>query len=477
MPMTPAQDGEAHGSAKPPPRRRKRRSPRQRKEEGKRRSDEAPAPPPSPPHTLVGPASGDEDRSAQVQDMVTQRVRKMLVVDAERKMEVAKFLRNIAEEGTLTMESEFGDCDDGSTESVEARKVALTVSQSIVSLSTFTGGKRIRVGSGFVMRWNDSTDRHMIITAATLVRSIDGENTVVPDLMVKVLLPNGNITDGHIFLVDFHYNVAVVEVESDTRLMNVSAAKDIVTRGDVLALGRAYEGGNLMCSRGRIVYQTSTFGCSELLTSCCKITMVGAGGPLVNYSGHVVGINFYEKNQTPYLSIAIVLRILDHYHSFGKIIRPWLGLSYNSLETVPLRVLEHIYQRFPDVDKGLYVSNVAQGSPADVAGLCVGDVLVKCEGKILSTAPEFGAALLDRCKEYAETHDWKSTEYYTGKNISVEVVIKQQRDGCTTSKSISADGMMECHYNRWPAPMPRYQPHRVNVTRCRGYEAPNIRDG
>ncbi|CAO2192910.1 unnamed protein product [Urochloa humidicola] len=448
------------GSSKSP-RWRKRRSRRQRKEEKKRRiDDEAPTPLPSQPHPLR-PAPGDEDRSAQVQDMVTQRLRKMLAVDAERKKDVAEFLKHIAEEGTLTMESEFGDCDDGSTESIEARKVALMVSQSIVSLSTFAGGKRIRVGSGFVMRWNDSTDRHMIITAATLVRSIDGENTVVPDLMVKVLLPNGNITDGHIFLVDFHYNVAVIEVASDTKLMNVSVTKDIVTRGDVLALGRAHEGGNLMCSRGRIVYQMSTFGCSELLTSCCKITMVGAGGPLVNYSGDVVGINFYEKNQTPYLSIAIVLRILDHYHSFGKIIRPWLGLSYNSLETVPLRVLEHIYQKFPDVDKGLYVSNVAEGSPADVAGLCVGDVLVKCEGKVLSTTPEFGAALLDTCKEYAETHGWKSNEYYTGKNISVEVVIKQRRDGCTISKSISADVVKECHYNRWPAPMPRYQPYWI----------------
>ncbi|CAO2207894.1 unnamed protein product [Urochloa humidicola] len=123
--MPPAQDGEAHGSAKSPCR-RKRRSRRQRKEEEKRRNAEAPTPPPSPPHLLRPEASGDEDGSAQVQDMVAQRVRKMLAVDAERKRETAEFLRNIAEEGTLTMESEFGDCDDGSTESVEARKVALT---------------------------------------------------------------------------------------------------------------------------------------------------------------------------------------------------------------------------------------------------------------------------------------------------------------------------------------------------------------
>jgi hypothetical protein len=41
---------------------------------------------------------------------------------------------------------------------------------------------------------------------------------------------------------------------------------------------------------------------------------------------------------------------------------------------------------------------VAKGSPADVAGLCVGDVLIECAGKVLSTAPEvilfFSAVLI-----------------------------------------------------------------------------------
>lgn len=42
----------------------------------------------------------------------------------------------------------------------------------------------------------------------------------------------------------------------------------------------------------------------------------------------------------------------------SKIIHPWLGLRYTSLQTVPLEILEPIYQKFPDVEKGLYISNV-----------------------------------------------------------------------------------------------------------------------
>lgn len=31
---------------------------------------------------------------------------------------------------------------------------------------------------------------------------------------------------------------------------------------------------------------------------------------------------------------------------------------------------------------------MAKGSPADLAGVCVGDVLVECAGKVLGTAPK-----------------------------------------------------------------------------------------
>ncbi|GJN37970.1 hypothetical protein PR202_gb26974 [Eleusine coracana subsp. coracana] len=186
-------------------------------------------------------------------------------------------------------------------------------------------GKRIRVCSGFVMRWNDRANGRVILTAATLVRSLDGDNNVIPDLTVRVLLPDGSIADGNISLVDFHHNIAVVEVPPpNVKLVDAVIVEDIPDKGDVLALGRAYEGGKLMCSRGRIMYQTNTFGCSELLVSNCRISMAGAGGPLVNYDGHVLGINFYEKNNTSYLSMAIVSRILEHNQSFGSIAASYL---------------------------------------------------------------------------------------------------------------------------------------------------------
>lgn len=89
-----------------------------------------------------------------------------------------------------------------------------------------------------------------------------------------MLLPDGNITDGYIILVDFHYNIAAVEVAANLKHLEIADPKNITGRAGVLALGRAYEGCNLMCSRGQVINKTSIFGCSELLVSSCEISMV-----------------------------------------------------------------------------------------------------------------------------------------------------------------------------------------------------------
>ncbi|KAG8045220.1 hypothetical protein GUJ93_ZPchr0008g14065 [Zizania palustris] len=136
-------------------------------------------------------------------------------------------------------------------------------------------------------------------------------------LQVEVLLPSGDKSPGQIGMIDFHYNIGLVEVTSNHKLQEAVVLKDVVDRGDVLALGCAYEGGFLMCSRGKINNRANIFECSELLVSNCKITMAGTGGPLVNYNGHVVGLNFFEANQTPFISMAIVLRCLEHHQIFG----------------------------------------------------------------------------------------------------------------------------------------------------------------
>ncbi|XP_047055613.1 putative protease Do-like 14 [Lolium rigidum] len=377
-------------------------------------------------------------------DEMTERFMRIMTSHAAKR-NAAKVRRESVNCCNLTVEREFCDVDDGSFRSSKARIVAVRASPSVVGLSSFSDGKRIRVCSGCVIASNGSSDTTKILTSATLVRSLSTNNSVIPDIKIKVCLPNAHILDGSISMVDFHYNIVVVEVKSDQKFPEVVLVSDVINRGAVLALGRFYDHGRLMCAQGEIRKQASSFECSELLVSSCHTTMAGVGGPLVKYNGQVVGINFYGENHTPFLSTAVIIRCLDHWKSYGKIIRPWLGLIYTPVDMLPLRVLE----KCTYIDKGFYISKVAKGSPADVAGLCVGDVLIECAGKVLSTAPELGALLLDLCNKQMKSYTLES-------NMTMEVVVRKQLNGREARMTVTADVLSGCSYYSWYDPLPSY---------------------
>ena len=87
-------------------------------------------------------------------------------------------------------------------------------------------------------------------------------------------LPSGVITDALISLIDLHYNLLVLEVKSDQKLNEGILVHDVITEGAVLALGRFYDDGSLMCAKGNIRSESSGCDCSELSLSSCQTTMV-----------------------------------------------------------------------------------------------------------------------------------------------------------------------------------------------------------
>lgn len=200
-----------------------------------------------------------------------------------------------------------------------------------------------------------------------------------------------------------------------------------------------------MCAKGNIITQSTDCDCSEISLSSCQTTMAGVGGPLLNYSGHILGINFYGLKNTPFLSMAVVIKCLEQWKRHGQIARPCIGFSYTSIGAVPLKALEKC--PCPYADNGLFVSKVVKGSFADLAGLSVGDVIIKCEGNDLSNAPEFGALLLDICAKQMQPDLRK---------ITLELTVVKQKDGNTIKITFDAGALGESDYNRWPVPGPNY---------------------
>jgi S1-C subfamily serine protease len=141
-----------------------------------------------------------------------------------------------------------------------------------------------------------------------------------------------------------------------------------VTAGVVSALGRSlpvYDG-----RRGRLI--------DDVIQTDAALNPGNSGGALADSRGHVVGINTAVAGIGLGLAVPInanTRQIISDLVSHGKVRRAWLGVAGVPVALQP-PVAERLGQR-----RGLRVVEVVPGSPAGVAGLYLGDVLVTADGK------------------------------------------------------------------------------------------------
>ncbi|MGQ0673036.1 MAG: Do family serine endopeptidase [Hyphomicrobium sp.] len=124
----------------------------------------------------------------------------------------------------------------------------------------------------------------------------------------------------------------------------------------------------------------------DFIQTDAAINKGNSGGPLFNMDGEVVGINTAIISPTGG-SIGIgfavpsdtVLAIVDQLKQFGEARRGWLGVKIQSIS-------EDIAESLgvPE-NTGALVSGVTPDSPASKAGFETGDVILKFDGKAVST--------------------------------------------------------------------------------------------
>jgi serine protease Do len=123
---------------------------------------------------------------------------------------------------------------------------------------------------------------------------------------------------------------------------------------------------------------------SGLIQTDAAINPGNSGGPLVNIQGEVVGINSAKVAQVGVegmgyaISVNEATPIIDQLITNGYVIRPYLGASLYTVD-------QFVAFRYRlAVDKGVLVTDVASGSPADKAGLKPGDVITAIDDKEIS---------------------------------------------------------------------------------------------
>ncbi|CAO2839250.1 unnamed protein product [Amaranthus hypochondriacus] len=350
--------------------------------------------------------------------------------------------------GTLKR-GEFGNVDEGDMKSLIAKRTALSVGPSVVGLTSRAGDEFLLNCSGFVIDRNDVIAT--IITSASLV--IGDEDSIPNNITVKVHLPNHDTVSGSVSQVDLHHNIATIIVSaSELRAATLLPyAKPFTPGKNVVALGRHARSFNLLAYHGELKHKDYDFDSEDVLSSGCKITHYGIGGPLVDISsGLVIGMCFSDMNCTVFLPSTIVLRCLKHFKSYGKVYRPWLGMRTQILDTLKMTQLETIHQKFSDLG-GIFVKKVIKGSPADCAGVCPGDIVTHCDGIPICSPLEFAEILFDKAEQTMYPSNDRAIDYAVmSQKITVEVAIRSESSGGWGVKNIIVDRLSPPEFNRWP---------------------------
>lgn len=222
-----------------------------------------------------------------------------------------------------------------------------------------------------------------------------------------LIVTNNHVIDGaDEIIVNFHDGTKLTvekvlgkDVKSDIALLKVNPKKPLVDVkfgsstalevGDwVLAIGNPFGLGGSV-SVGIISAKSRDINSGpydDYLQTDAAINKGNSGGPLFNMDGEVVGVNTAIISPTGG-SIGIgfavpsdtVVAVVDQLKQYGETRRGWLGVK---IQTVTDDIAETL--SVPE-SRGALVSAVTPGSPAAQGGLETGDVIMKFDGKEVTT--------------------------------------------------------------------------------------------
>jgi S1-C subfamily serine protease len=252
-------------------------------------------------------------------------------------------------------------------------RAAEEVGPSVVNIEVRKrDGQRQGSGSGFVI-----TPDGFVLTNSHVVHGAD---------RVEVALQDGRRPDAHVVGDDPDTDLAVVRVFAPhLRPVRLGGSRNIrvgqvaiaignpygfqctVTAGVVSALGRSFR-----ASTGRLI--------DDILQTDAALNPGNSGGPLVNSRGEVIGVNTAVILPAQGICFAIGIDTAKHVAGWlikdGKIRRSYIGVGG---QNVPLhrRLVRHYQLTAPS---GVLVISVTPGSPAELAGVREGDVMIDFNG-------------------------------------------------------------------------------------------------
>ncbi len=199
---------------------------------------------------------------------------------------------------------------------------------------------------------------------------------------ITIHLHDGRELVGTVRGTDPRTDLAVVHVEATNLPVATLGNSDKIQVGEwAIAVGSPFGleetvTVGVISAKGRSGLGTGNY--EDFIQTDASINPGNSGGPLVNIDGEVVGINamIIQPGQGIGFAIPINLArtIMLELIKTGKVIRPWVGIGLQDI-TSDLMKFFNLKEK-----EGALISQVYAGSPAEKAGLKVGDVVAEVDG-------------------------------------------------------------------------------------------------
>jgi serine protease Do len=232
------------------------------------------------------------------------------------------------------------------------------------------------------------TNRHVVEKADRIRVKLQDENPASPG------------HDAKIIGMDQETDLAVIKIELDHPLPAAKLGNsDGMEVGDwVLAIGSPFGlqetvTAGIVSAKGRSIVPNRDF--QSFIQTDAAINPGNSGGPLVNMAGEVIGINTAILTETSsYAGVGFAMPSNTVVQVYNQLIGPEHRVARGSIgiqfTAQPNPALARVY------GSGVTVATVVSGSPAEEAGLKVGDTITSVDGKDVKSGNDLVADIASR---------------------------------------------------------------------------------
>jgi len=228
--------------------------------------------------------------------------------------------------------------------------------------------KQRSLGSGFII-----SAEGYILTNNHVVSGADE---------IKVKLSDGREFKGTVKGTDEKLDLALIKIDSNDRLPVAALGdSDAIEVGEwVMAIGNPFGlaqtvTAGIVSAKGRVI---GSGPYDDFIQTDASINPGNSGGPLFNARGEVVGINTAIVAGGQGIGFAIPVNmakaVITQLRETGTVTRGWLGVA---VQPVTAELAKSFGMKS---EHGAIISEVIKGSPAEKAGLKVGDVILEFDG-------------------------------------------------------------------------------------------------